>query len=926
MDGSQFKNARKIVIKSNHLLGSIRLPSTKIVPKKSGDGKTKKPAIFEGVSLVVDLIFFQRRKGELKTTKSVDDIFIDGKYFVDNPKHVIGKYGKSSFNRIELVIEGNLQKLPNIKFASMKNYKDTAYRQFKSSGGQTMVVQGVNDTSRLSPEVRLAIRFGKLGSEFLTQLGNNKAKAILIQGEAQKAYKLFQSIYKKQADITKLIKELTNSGFSTEANQIAAANDQNKKIFTKVDFKLNLTDSVKSNPVELAKQLLIFNRQTKNKNYVWVKDLFRLYKGSKAKGYKSKVLSLLTKDKNYGLLSGTIDPTTKKFSPCKDDQLAIFDGDSFYTGLLWPNYDASIITLEVLKKLKSSANILTIIEEQIKALSEELGLVQPSFLIANQKATPQDIWIPMDIINKWFKTVYHDNDEPARTYNTDGRNDNFSKYYLTPEEYHLIRTENNSLALETLSSDIYTKQGGYWGRGDYVFDGRFIDPKIDYLYKLQAIFTDLKTWINSIGINLDVYSKKIDEVSKEIDVTIKDFDNEAYDKEGEAKSGLSKKRQELGLSSQRLYFRARSAINPLFELLKEKAEKGEFLAGFTEKKYREFVNEFYKPYQTFIISVYDIKSGEIFKKQTEVMGWMIGDKRLFSPKFTDHGKKWKYNTKLNAKEQPDDARLRLDKKWLKLWTKWLKSNFDEVEILTEIYNRNFKGYKKPELNGSPIDIVGINKGISLRPYQNTAVRKIVIDNGGLLALDVGLGKTFSGIATIGLMKQQGKAKKPIIVVPKSIVWKWVADINTLFPDWTVGVIGSTKKYYKNGKAYYPTDSPQQRGLKYLQFSQGLYDVLVVPYEKLMTTPISKKTFTKYLRKVVRITVNSMPEQKGSEKARARKRAKTVAKVVSKISLPSSVRLDEGIVWDNLNIDFLMVDEAQNFKKLIYSTISLFRKH
>ncbi len=41
--------------------------------------------------------------------------------------------------------------------------------------------------------------------------------------------------------------------------------------------------------------------------------------------------------------------------------------------------------------------------------------------------------------------------------------------------------------------------------------------------------------------------------------------------------------------------------------------------------------------------------------------------------------------------------------------------------------------------------------------------------GGIMALDVGLGKTFAGVALATMLKKTGKAKKPMIVTPKSLL-------------------------------------------------------------------------------------------------------------------------------------------------------------
>jgi hypothetical protein len=81
------------------------------------------------------------------------------------------------------------------------------------------------------------------------------------------------------------------------------------------------------------------------------------------------------------------------------------------------------------------------------------------------------------------------------------------------------------------------------------------------------------------------------------------------------------------------------------------------------------------------------------------------------------------------------------------------------------------------------------KNKSLYPYQSDAVLRLLDNNGGLLAFDVGVGKTITALAAVGMLKQQGKATRPVFLVPRSIRLKWWKDFQESLPDWRVGVLG-----------------------------------------------------------------------------------------------------------------------------------------
>ena len=67
------------------------------------------------------------------------------------------------------------------------------------------------------------------------------------------------------------------------------------------------------------------------------------------------------------------------------------------------------------------------------------------------------------------------------------------------------------------------------------------------------------------------------------------------------------------------------------------------------------------------------------------------------------------------------------------------------------------------------------------------------NRGGLLAFDVGVGKTYTGIGLLARARQEGWVKRPVILVPNSIIWKWHRDVARVLPDYRVAVIGSKQK-------------------------------------------------------------------------------------------------------------------------------------
>ncbi|MCK6504838.1 SNF2-related protein [Myxococcota bacterium] len=317
------------------------------------------------------------------------------------------------------------------------------------------------------------------------------------------------------------------------------------------------------------------------------------------------------------------------------------------------------------------------------------------------------------------------------------------------------------------------------------------------------------------------------------------------------------------------------------------------------------------------------------------IGWANIDKGLWNP---EREKVEDPETGKEKAEPVDDARRKQVARWMEHWTAWLQADPARLDRIELAYNRQLRGYVAPEYPSDPVDVARWSSVIRLHDYQNQAQRKLAANGCGLLAFDVGLGKTYTGLKLLAQLRQEGRAKRPVVVVPNSIVWKWHRDFAKVLPDYRVLVIGSERSIAqrgaRKGRVVAAPDSPDARARKWSQFQAGEADAVLLTYSALARTQMSPDVVNRYVEGTIslrRSIVMALEQQDAVDEAEGKKKKgapserkaadiqeRVRAWVADMLAPPRGWVYDPGIEWHALGVDFLMVDEAQNFKNLLFS--------
>lgn len=137
-----------------------------------------------------------------------------------------------------------------------------------------------------------------------------------------------------------------------------------------------------------------------------------------------------------------------------------------------------------------------------------------------------------------------------------------------------------------------------------------------------------------------------------------------------------------------------------------------------------------------------------------------------------------------------------------LFEKFIREELsDELrERFIKEFNRNYNNIYVPDYSRFPLfSKIHLNfkrRELSLTEVQKAGIGRLTTKGVGLLAHEVGFGKTLSGIFSMHEAMERGNSKRPLIVVPNdSILKQWVETIFETIPNAKVNVLGNLGKDY-----------------------------------------------------------------------------------------------------------------------------------
>ncbi len=135
-----------------------------------------------------------------------------------------------------------------------------------------------------------------------------------------------------------------------------------------------------------------------------------------------------------------------------------------------------------------------------------------------------------------------------------------------------------------------------------------------------------------------------------------------------------------------------------------------------------------------------------------------------------------------SKDQKSETKTNARNEGERLFDRFLHEalTFEDQQKLDLLWNRTFNGQSNLAYHKIPVGFEASAKfkqfNLEIRPAQREGIAFMEATGSGLIAYDVGVGKTLTAIVTLANALQSGKAKRPLIVVPNPTYKKWIEEI------------------------------------------------------------------------------------------------------------------------------------------------------
>ena len=240
------------------------------------------------------------------------------------------------------------------------------------------------------------------------------------------------------------------------------------------------------------------------------------------------------------------------------------------------------------------------------------------------------------------------------------------------------------------------------------------------------------------------------------------------------------------------------------------------------------------------------------------------------------------------------------------FTDWVWTDPNRTDALARIYNDRFNNLVPRHFDGRHLTLPGASALIRLNDHQKRVVWRIVTAGSTYVAHAVGAGKTFAMAAAIMEQRRLGLVAKPILAVPSHCLAQWSRDFLRLYP--TARILVADEGNFARDK----------RARFLARAATATWDAIIITHSAFHFIAVPTSFEAGMIADQIASFEAVMVNLSGDDRT-TRKRVEAMKERLGERLEAIKVRRDDMLTIEEMGVDQVLVDEAQEFRKLSFAT-------
>lgn len=237
---------------------------------------------------------------------------------------------------------------------------------------------------------------------------------------------------------------------------------------------------------------------------------------------------------------------------------------------------------------------------------------------------------------------------------------------------------------------------------------------------------------------------------------------------------------------------------------------------------------------------------------------------------------------------------------------WIWSDPDRTDRLARVYNERFNNIAPRAFDGSHLKLPGASAAFVLYGHQKRGIWRIVSAGSTYLAHAVGAGKTMTMAAAVMEQRRLGLIAKAMLVVPGHCLAQAAREFLALYPNARILVADETNF----------TKDKRHRFLS--RAATATWDAIIITHSAFRFIAVPSAFEQQMIQDELELYETLLTKVESEDRV-SRKRLERLKEGLQERLESLSTRKDDLLAISEIGVDQIIVDEAQEFRKLSFAT-------